>query len=89
MISKTKYKTIGHDNYEVIVVDKKGEETVIGRVFKKLGENKWKFKPYFKLAKEQIMYIIKEHHSFVEAGRTLSKLWENSLFFNFFDGELL
>jgi hypothetical protein len=87
MITKTRYRTIGDEDYEVIIVDVQGEENVIGRVFKKFGQTEWRFKPFFKIGEKQRVLLFKGFYSFVEAGRILTKLWEKSFFFNFFDEE--
>tara|TARA_R100000005_G_scaffold79939_1_gene47151 strand:- start:329 stop:601 length:273 start_codon:yes stop_codon:yes gene_type:complete len=87
-IVKTRYKTIAHEDYEVIIVDMKGEENSVGRVFKKFGQQKWSLKPFFKLQEKQKFLLHKTHYTFVEAGRMLTTLWEDSLFYNFFDEEV-
>tara|TARA_R110000824_G_scaffold202090_5_gene386299 strand:- start:843 stop:1115 length:273 start_codon:yes stop_codon:yes gene_type:complete len=88
-ITKTRYKTIAHEDYEVIIVDMKGEENTVGRVFKKFGQQEWSLKPSFKLEEKQKLLLFKSYYSFVDAGRILTKLWEDSLFYNFFDEELI
>ena len=78
-ITKTRYKTIAHE----------GEENTVGRVFKKFGQQEWSLKPSFKLEEKQKLLLFKSYYSFVDAGRILTKLWEDSLFYNFFDEELI
>ena len=88
MMVKTRYRPIGDERYEVIIVDIRGEENIIGQVFKEFGHTKWKFKSFFKLNSKQKILLHENFYNFIEAGRILVKLWEKSLFFNFFDGDI-
>ena len=63
-ITKTRYKTIAHEDYEVIIVDMKGEENTVGRVFKKFGQQEWSLKPSFMLEEKQKLLLFKSYYSF-------------------------